>query len=64
MFDALGLPVSRLIRVRYGPVRLGRMPRGSSRALLPGEIAALYEAVGLAQETAQSQSQSQSRSRS
>jgi len=47
VFQALGLPVSRLIRVRYGPVQLGRMPRGRSRDLTDGEIAALYAAVGL-----------------
>lgn len=48
MFDAVGLTVSRLIRVRYGPVQLGRMQRGRVRDLTPGEIAALYEAVGMA----------------
>lgn len=47
MFQALGLPVSRLIRVRYGPVQLGRMLRGRSRALTDGEVAALYAAVEL-----------------
>jgi len=48
MFEAVGLTVSRLIRVRYGPVQLGRMQRGRARDLTPGEVAALYDAVGLA----------------
>lgn len=48
MFEAVGLVVSRLIRVRYGPVQLGRMQRGRMRDLTPGEVASLYEAVGLA----------------
>ncbi len=47
MFEAVGLTVSRLIRVRYGPVQLGRMQRGRMRDLTSGEIAALYDAVGL-----------------
>lgn len=47
MFQALGLPVSRLIRVRYGPVQLGRIQRGRSRDLTDGEVAALYAAVGM-----------------
>ncbi|HEX6996029.1 MAG TPA: pseudouridine synthase [Gammaproteobacteria bacterium] len=47
MFEAVGLTVSRLIRVRYGPVQLGRMQRGRTRDLTAGEIAALYDAVGL-----------------
>ncbi len=47
IFEALGLAVSRLIRVRYGPVGLGRMRRGETRRLSSEEIAALYTAVGL-----------------
>ncbi|HEX7080231.1 MAG TPA: pseudouridine synthase [Gammaproteobacteria bacterium] len=47
MFDAVGLPVSRLIRVRYGPVRLGRMTRGGIRPLTQAEAGALYAAVDL-----------------
>ena len=34
---ALGLRVERLIRLRYGPVSLGRLPAGESRALTPQE---------------------------
>lgn len=33
MFDALGHPVRRLIRRRYGPIRLGRLRRGEWRKL-------------------------------
>jgi 23S rRNA pseudouridine2605 synthase len=47
MFEAVGLKVSRLIRVRYGPIQLGKMRRGSTRKLEPDEVAALYAAVEL-----------------
>ena len=36
-FDEIDAPVSRLIRIRYGPVELGRLPRGSHRLLADGE---------------------------
>lgn len=47
LLAAVGLEVSRLIRVRYGPIRLGQLHRGASRALTAGEEKALYAAVGL-----------------
>ncbi len=47
VFEALGIAVSRLIRVRYGPVSLGDLHRGDSRSLSPREIEALYDTVGL-----------------
>ncbi len=47
MFEALNLTVSRLIRVRYGPIQLGRLQRGRSRTLSPAEVQALYLAVDL-----------------
>lgn len=50
MFEAVGLTVSRLIRVRYGPVQLSRMQRGRVRDLTAAETAALYEAVGMSVE--------------
>jgi 23S rRNA pseudouridine2605 synthase len=47
MFEALGLTVSRLLRVRYGPVELGKLRRGGMRPLTSTEIDALYAAVDL-----------------
>ena len=47
MLDAVGLPVRRLIRVRVGPVRLGRLRPGEGRALSADEVRALYRAAGL-----------------
>lgn len=46
-FEALGMAVSRLIRVRYGPIELDELRRGESRWLKAAEIDALYEAVAL-----------------
>ena len=53
LFDALGHTVSRLIRVRYGPVALGKLRRGQTRPLSVGEIDSLYRAVGLERERSQ-----------
>ena len=39
--DVLGHPVVRLVRVRMGPLRLGRLPAGGARPLSQSEIAAL-----------------------
>ena len=39
--SALGLGVERLVRTRYGPVELGDLPSGRTRALTPRERAAL-----------------------
>jgi 23S rRNA pseudouridine2605 synthase len=48
LWEAVGLTVSRLTRVRYGPVALGRILRaGRWRELEPGEMGALYQAAGL-----------------
>ena len=38
MLDAVGLPVRRLIRVRVGPIRLGRLRAGEVRELDPAEV--------------------------
>jgi 23S rRNA pseudouridine2605 synthase len=46
-FASIGLQVSRVIRVRYGPVDLGRLRRGESRALTPAEVRDLYAAAGM-----------------
>jgi len=48
LFEAVGHPVSRLIRVRFGPVLLPpRLRRGQSRELTPEEVTALLRAVGV-----------------
>ncbi len=47
MFAALGYRVRRLVRVRVGEVRLGRLAPGAVRPLLPDEVAGLYRATGL-----------------
>lgn len=47
MLAAVGLPVTRLVRVRIGPVRLGRLAAGSVRTLSPDEVRALYRVAGL-----------------
>lgn len=47
MLAAVGLPVRRLVRVRFGPIRLGRMPAGETRELSPAEVRALYRVAGL-----------------
>jgi 23S rRNA pseudouridine2605 synthase len=48
LWESQGLQVSRLIRVRYGPVSLpASLPRGRFRDLERKEIEALYEAVKL-----------------
>lgn len=39
--EALGLEVEKLVRTRFGPVRLGELPLGMSRALTPKERSVL-----------------------
>jgi 23S rRNA pseudouridine2605 synthase len=47
LFEALGLPVSRLMRVRFGPVHLPpRLKRGQYVELLPREVRELLGALG------------------
>jgi 23S rRNA pseudouridine2605 synthase len=46
MLAAVGLAVSRIIRVRYDVVVLGDLYRGASRPLSPAETKALYTLVG------------------
>ncbi len=38
MLEAVGLPVRRLVRVRIGPIRLGRLRAGEVRELDPAEV--------------------------
>jgi 23S rRNA pseudouridine2605 synthase len=47
MLRALGYPVRRLVRVRQGPIRLGRLAPGEWRELRPDEVGDLYRAVQL-----------------
>jgi len=48
MCQAVGLPVEKLRRVRYGTLTLGKLPPGEFRPLLPREVEKLRRAVGLA----------------
>jgi 23S rRNA pseudouridine2605 synthase len=45
MCEAIGHPVLKLIRVALGPLRLGSLPRGGWRLLLPDELRSLYALV-------------------
>jgi len=47
MCEAVGNPVSRLIRVRMGPLHLGDLAPGAWRYLNDDEVESLYEAVGM-----------------
>ena len=47
MLAAVDLPVVRLVRTQFGPLRLDRLAPGSYRKLSQAEVAALYKAVGL-----------------
>ncbi len=46
MLDAVGHPVSRLIRIAVGPVTLGDLRTGRWRHLSRGEVAALFDLAG------------------
>jgi 23S rRNA pseudouridine2605 synthase len=48
MCDAIGYPVEKLIRVRFGPLLLTELALGAYRPLAPIEVQALKRAVGLA----------------
>jgi 23S rRNA pseudouridine2605 synthase len=48
LFDAVGRPVTRLMRVRFGPIALPRgLRRGQSRELADAEVAALLRTLDL-----------------
>ena len=47
MLAEVGHPVSRLVRLTVGPIKLGNLPPGSTRDLTTKEIGELYAAVGL-----------------
>jgi 23S rRNA pseudouridine2605 synthase len=40
--ESLGLEISHLVRTRFGPIKLGRLPRGECRPLTPNEIGLLH----------------------
>ena len=46
LLEAVGHPVTRLMRVRFGPIRLGELPAGQWRELTTTEIRALHASVG------------------
>jgi 23S rRNA pseudouridine2605 synthase len=47
MLAEVGHPVTRLVRIRFGPIKLGRLAPGTSRNLTAPEIGELYAAVSL-----------------
>ena len=47
MLDAVGHPVTRLVRTRLGPLGIGGLGPGRMRRLSGEEIAALQREVGL-----------------
>ncbi|MGH3159209.1 MAG: pseudouridine synthase [Streptosporangiaceae bacterium] len=47
MLAEVGHPVTRLVRIQLGPIKLGRLAPGTTRRLATGEIGELYAAVGL-----------------
>ena len=47
LLAALGLSIESLVRVSFGPVRLGNLPPGEWRELTLGEIDSLRAAVGM-----------------
>lgn len=53
MFDAIGYPVRSLQRTRIGPVALGHLHPGHTRALRPDEVAALRRLTALHDATGQ-----------
>ena len=47
MFDAVGHPVTRLVRIGVGPVSLGRLKPGTARRLSMADVRALYRSCDL-----------------
>jgi 23S rRNA pseudouridine2605 synthase len=49
MLDAIGLPVVRLVRLRFGPISLGRLAPGGHRELTSEEVLTLARTVAKAE---------------
>jgi 23S rRNA pseudouridine2605 synthase len=47
MFDAVGYPITRLVRTRIGPIALGNQRPGTTRVLSRVELGSLMAVVGL-----------------
>jgi 23S rRNA pseudouridine2605 synthase len=47
MLEALGHPVSKLVRTRFGPIDVRGLRAGATRALTPAEVGDLHRLVGL-----------------
>jgi len=47
MFNTLDHPVTRLIRIKMGPIGLGELQPGKYRILTGSEVESLKKAVGL-----------------
>jgi len=47
MFEAVGAPVTALVRTRIGPIHLGQQRPGSIRVISGPELRSLYTAAGL-----------------
>ena len=47
MLDEVGYPVLQLVRVRIGPIRMGDLRSGRTRALHGAELSSLFDAAGL-----------------
>ena len=47
MFDAIDCPVTKLVRTKYGPIKLGELKQGRTRVLNNTEVGSLLKAVKL-----------------
>ncbi len=47
LMEQVGHPVVRLVRTRFGPIRLGELPTGRTRVLSAPEVGSLMSAAGL-----------------
>lgn len=50
LMEAAGIEITRLQRTRVGPIQVSGIPAGGWRDLRPGELASLFEAIGLHQD--------------